>query len=199
MCVQPFLVLEERAKQQRNLPVLISFDARRKRAGIAHDIAPMLNEIGSAVQRSFKRQITSNRRHGCHLSRSPGDAGGGTSMLLEFPIRWSILLSYPDLLMLVRASFSMFVWIGGCARPALPRAAGSTANPHAKINGPSAGVLAEAVSSSDALGGVWQSGSSSPSRLGDVRSRQTLAIRLGERPGCPCRFGRYSAECAPQD
>jgi hypothetical protein len=85
MCVQPFLVLEQRAKQQRNLPVLISFDAGRKRAGIAHDIAPMLNEIGSAVQRSFKRQITSNRRHGCHLSRSPGDAGGGTSMLLRVP------------------------------------------------------------------------------------------------------------------
>jgi hypothetical protein len=51
MCVEPILVLEERAKQQLNLPMMISFGARRKRAGIAQDIAPMLNKFRFAVER----------------------------------------------------------------------------------------------------------------------------------------------------
>src|ERR1700730_7735706 len=69
MCVQPGLVLEKRSKQQRGLPMLISFGARRKRAGIAQNTAPMLNEFSFAVERAFRRQFTSNRRHGSHLRR----------------------------------------------------------------------------------------------------------------------------------
>ena len=70
MCVQPGLVLEKRSKQQRGLPMLISFGARRKRAGIAQNTAPMLNEFSFAVERAFRRQFTSNRRHGSHLFRT---------------------------------------------------------------------------------------------------------------------------------
>ena len=45
------LVLEERAKQQLNLPMMISFGARRKRAGIAQNIASMLDKFRFAVER----------------------------------------------------------------------------------------------------------------------------------------------------
>jgi hypothetical protein len=83
MCVEPFLVPEERAKQQRNLPMMISFGARRKRAGIAQNVAPMLNKVRCVVERMLWRRVTSNRRHGGHLCRSPGDADDGTSMLLR--------------------------------------------------------------------------------------------------------------------
>jgi hypothetical protein len=55
MCVAPFLVLEKRAKQQRNLPMMISFGARRKRAGIAQNVAPMLNKLRFAVKRLVGR------------------------------------------------------------------------------------------------------------------------------------------------
>jgi hypothetical protein len=42
----------ERAKQQRNLPMPISFVAWRKRAGIAQNVAPMLSKFRFAVERS---------------------------------------------------------------------------------------------------------------------------------------------------
>jgi hypothetical protein len=51
MCIEPFLVLEERAKQQRNLPMMISFGARRKRARAAQNVAPVLNKFRFAIKR----------------------------------------------------------------------------------------------------------------------------------------------------
>jgi hypothetical protein len=41
MCVEPFLIFEQRAKQQRNLPMMISFGTGRKRTGMAQNVAPM--------------------------------------------------------------------------------------------------------------------------------------------------------------
>jgi hypothetical protein len=77
MCVEPFLVFEQRAKQQRNLPMMISFGTGRKRTGMAQNVAPMLKKVRLAVERLVYRQHTSNRRHGSHLFafQSPGDAG----------------------------------------------------------------------------------------------------------------------------
>jgi hypothetical protein len=60
MYVEPRLVLAERAKQQRDVPMLISFGARRKRAGIAQNVAPMLNEFRCAVKRSVQRPFASD-------------------------------------------------------------------------------------------------------------------------------------------
>jgi hypothetical protein len=51
MCIQPLLVLEERAKQQRNLPMMISFRAGRKRTGKAQNVAPMIVKVRPAVER----------------------------------------------------------------------------------------------------------------------------------------------------
>jgi hypothetical protein len=72
MCVQPRLVLEKRSKQQRYMPMVISFGARRERAGMAQKVAPMLHEVSVAVERLFQRQFTSSRRHGSHLCRVTG-------------------------------------------------------------------------------------------------------------------------------
>jgi hypothetical protein len=80
MCVQPALVLEKSAKQRRDLPMMVSFGARRERAGIAQNIAPMLKELSFAVERSFLREFASKRRHVGQLCRAPGDAGGGASL-----------------------------------------------------------------------------------------------------------------------
>jgi hypothetical protein len=87
VCSQPLLVLEERAKQQRNLPMMISLGARRKRTGKAQNVAPVIVEVRSAVERLVQRQFTSNRRHGSHPfdSQSPGDAGDRIN--LPFQIR----------------------------------------------------------------------------------------------------------------
>jgi hypothetical protein len=71
MRVQPRLVLEERAKQQRNLPVMISFGARWKRAGAAQKAAPVLDKLRFAVTRLVQRR-SGNRRHECHLGRITG-------------------------------------------------------------------------------------------------------------------------------
>jgi hypothetical protein len=51
MCIRPLLVLEERAKEQRNLPMMITLGARGKRAGRAQDVAPMLKKFRLAVER----------------------------------------------------------------------------------------------------------------------------------------------------
>jgi hypothetical protein len=51
MCVEPVLVVEQGAKQQRNLPMIISFGTRRKRSGIAQNVAPMLNKFRCDVER----------------------------------------------------------------------------------------------------------------------------------------------------
>jgi len=51
MRIQPLLVLEERAKQRRNLAMMISFRARRKRTGKAQNVAPVIVEVRSAVER----------------------------------------------------------------------------------------------------------------------------------------------------
>jgi hypothetical protein len=51
MCIQPLLVLEERAKQQRNLPMMISLGAWRKRSGKAQNVAPVLKKVRPAVER----------------------------------------------------------------------------------------------------------------------------------------------------
>jgi hypothetical protein len=66
VCAKPFLALEQGAKRQGNLPTL---GAGRKRAGVSQGVAPVLDEFGLAVERMVKRQCTSNRRHGSHLSR----------------------------------------------------------------------------------------------------------------------------------
>jgi hypothetical protein len=77
MCVEPFLIFEQRAKQQRNLPMMISFGTGRKRTGMTQNVAPMLKKVRLAVERLVYRQHTSNRRHGSHLFafQSPADAG----------------------------------------------------------------------------------------------------------------------------
>jgi hypothetical protein len=51
MCIRPLLVLEERAKEQRNLPMMITLGARGKRAGRAQNVAPMLKKFRLAVER----------------------------------------------------------------------------------------------------------------------------------------------------
>jgi hypothetical protein len=51
MCVEPVLVIEQGAKQQRNFPVIISFGAGRKRSGIAQNVASMLNKVRCEVKR----------------------------------------------------------------------------------------------------------------------------------------------------
>ena len=59
ICVEPILVLEQRAKQRRNLPMMISLGARWKRAGRAQQ------QFRLAVGRSMYWQHASNRRrHG---------------------------------------------------------------------------------------------------------------------------------------
>jgi hypothetical protein len=67
ICVEPILALEQRAKQRRNLPMMISLGAWRKRAGRAQNAAPMLKQFRLAVGRSMHWQHASNRRHGKHL------------------------------------------------------------------------------------------------------------------------------------
>jgi hypothetical protein len=67
MCVEPILVLEQRTKHQRNLPIMISLGARWKRAGRAQNAAPMLKKFRLAVERSIYWHHASNRRHGSHL------------------------------------------------------------------------------------------------------------------------------------
>jgi hypothetical protein len=61
--VEPFLVLEKGPERQRYLPMLISFGARRECPGISQDVAPVLDKLCFAVERTFLRQRTSNRRH----------------------------------------------------------------------------------------------------------------------------------------
>ena len=63
MYVEPILVLEQRAKQRRNLPIMISLGARWKRKGGAQNVAPMLKQFRLAVGRSMYWQHTSNRRN----------------------------------------------------------------------------------------------------------------------------------------
>jgi hypothetical protein len=59
MCVQPGLVLEKRSKHQRYVPMVISFGARRERAGITQKVAPMLHEFSLAVEPLFRGLFTS--------------------------------------------------------------------------------------------------------------------------------------------
>jgi hypothetical protein len=97
MCVQPALVLEKSAKQRRDLPMMVSFGAWRERASIAQNIASMLKEFSFAVERSFLREVTSNRRHVDQPCRAPGDAGGAQACHSGFVSRWSILTAFIDL------------------------------------------------------------------------------------------------------
>jgi hypothetical protein len=53
MCVEPLAVLEQGAKRQGNLPMLIPFGAGRKQARIAQNVAPVLNKFRFAVKRMF--------------------------------------------------------------------------------------------------------------------------------------------------
>jgi hypothetical protein len=62
ICIQRILgVLEERAKQQRNLPMMISLGDLGKRAGRAENVAPMLKKVRLTVG-SVYRQHVSNRQ-----------------------------------------------------------------------------------------------------------------------------------------
>jgi hypothetical protein len=51
MCIEPLPVLEERAKQQGNLQMTISFGTWRKRAGKAQNVAPMLKKLRFGIAR----------------------------------------------------------------------------------------------------------------------------------------------------
>jgi hypothetical protein len=51
VCAEPSLVLEQGAKRQGNLPVLIPLGVGRKRAGVSQDVAPVLDEFGLTVER----------------------------------------------------------------------------------------------------------------------------------------------------
>jgi hypothetical protein len=76
MCVEPFLVFEQRAKQQRNLPMMISFGTGRKRTGMAQNVAPMLKKLRLAVERLVYRNTRAT--DGMAATYSPfvtGDAG----------------------------------------------------------------------------------------------------------------------------
>jgi hypothetical protein len=46
VCAKPFLVLEQGAKRQGNLPMPITLGAGRKRAGVSQGVAPVLDEFG---------------------------------------------------------------------------------------------------------------------------------------------------------
>jgi hypothetical protein len=104
MCVQPSLVLEKHSKQQHYMPMAISFGARRERAGITQKVAPMLCEFSLAVEPLFWWQCTSNRRHDSHLCRSPGDADDMQACHSEFSNWWSILLTFPNLILRILSS-----------------------------------------------------------------------------------------------
>jgi hypothetical protein len=67
MCVEPIPVLEERAKQRRNLPLVISLGAWGERAGRAQKVAPMLKKLRLAIAAVVYRPHASNGRHGSHL------------------------------------------------------------------------------------------------------------------------------------
>jgi len=67
ICIQRILGVEERAKQQRNLPMMISLGDLGKRAGRAENVAPMLKKVRLTVERSVYRQQASNRQHGSRL------------------------------------------------------------------------------------------------------------------------------------
>jgi len=69
MGVQPFPVLEEGAKRQRDLAMLIAFGARRKCPGISQDVAPVFDQLRLAVERTILHRCTSNRRHDRHPYR----------------------------------------------------------------------------------------------------------------------------------
>ncbi|MHB8270655.1 hypothetical protein [Bradyrhizobium sp.] len=56
MGVQPFLVLEKVAKRQGDLPVLVAFRARRECPGITQDVAPVLDKLCLAVERTILHQ-----------------------------------------------------------------------------------------------------------------------------------------------
>jgi hypothetical protein len=86
MCVEQLSVLEQAAKRQSDVAVLISFRAGRKRASVAQNVAPKLNQSGVAVARKDQRQCVSNRRHDCHLRRlSRRDAGDDRSISCTVP------------------------------------------------------------------------------------------------------------------
>src|SRR6267378_8596751 len=70
ICIQRILGVEERAKQQRNLPMMISLGDLGKRAGRAENVAPMLKKVRLTVERSVYRQQASNRQHGSRLFAS---------------------------------------------------------------------------------------------------------------------------------
>ncbi len=69
MGVKPFLVLEKGAKRQGDLPVLVAFRARRECPRITQDVAPVLDQLCPAVERTILHQCASNRRHDCHPCR----------------------------------------------------------------------------------------------------------------------------------
>jgi hypothetical protein len=106
MFVEPILVLEERAKQQLNLPMMISFGARRKRAGIAQNIAPMLNKFRFAA-------VGLTAVHEQQTAWQPPMSTLSHRMMpvvervcrSDFPSRWSILLTFTDLMAVANAAF----------------------------------------------------------------------------------------------
>jgi hypothetical protein len=102
MCFKPLPVLEQGAKRQGNLPVLIPFGAGRKQARIAQNVAPVLKKFRFAVERRVWRQFTSNRRHGSHLfSLSHRVMPVIESICIPiFRSPWSILLTFKTLMTL---------------------------------------------------------------------------------------------------
>jgi len=87
MGIEPLRAPEQGAKRQGNLPVLIAFGTGRKRTRITQDVAAVLDQFRSSVERLFQRHFTSNRRHGghpFHSQRSPGDAGDCSNLHPDF-------------------------------------------------------------------------------------------------------------------
>jgi hypothetical protein len=60
---QPFPVPEQGAERQGDLSMLVAFRPGRERAGVPQDVAPLLDELRSAVERLIQQQRASYRRH----------------------------------------------------------------------------------------------------------------------------------------
>jgi hypothetical protein len=97
---RPFLLLEQGAKRQGNLPMLITLRAGQKRAGVSQGVAPVLDEFGSCCrangQAPVYEQQTAWQPPISNLSHR--DASDRPS--LPFPVSesWSELLSFEHLM-----------------------------------------------------------------------------------------------------
>jgi hypothetical protein len=158
MGVEPLPAPEQGAKRQGNLPVLISFGAGRKRARIAQDVAPVLDKFGSAVERLFQRQFTSNRRHGGHPFIAHRVMPVAESICTRvFPSRCSRLIVHHDLLKLVSASLRRSsAFEPTCARPPCLQLACASAWTALASNSSASAASRRSLSGSPAAPASWR-------------------------------------------